>query len=310
MPLIIPAVPPFDFGLSASIFGEGDSDIRSCRGGIFRQAVRVEDRLVLLTVTPVGTVDSPEVRVTIRPGPVPPKVSNGAGKMVTLLFNLDLDLTPFERAVREDPVMSGIVRRLRGLKPPRTATLFEALVDSITEQQISLIAAHSMERKLIRTFGDRLTVDGQTYYAFPTPENLASASPDELRACGLSGRKAEYISGIARQVKDGTLELGRFGPGEETDGVIRELTAIRGVGTWTAELAALRGLARLDAIPADDLGIRRAISRFYSGGTRIDTREARRIAEAWGPWRGLAAFYLIIAERKGMIPGKPGIQYP
>jgi len=79
-----------------------------------------------------------------------------------------------------------------------------------------------------------------------------------------------------------------------------KLSTLRGVGLWTAELAALRGLARFDAIPADDLGIRRSISHYYAKTSRIDNGEARRIAEAWGAWKGLAAYYLLVAERLGI----------
>lgn len=238
----------------------------------------------------------------MRPGPVPPGITEAAGRAVTALFNLDLDLFPFERAVRTDTVMSAMARRLRGLKPPRTPTVFEALVDSISEQQISLAAAHSIERRIIHAFGDTLEVEGGTFYAFPTPERLAGATIGELRGCGLSGKKAEYINGIARRVRDGTLDLENHGPREETGTIIRDLTTIRGVGMWTAELAVLRGLSRLDVLPADDLGIRRAISRYYSREPRIDTGEARRIAEAWGEWKGLAAYYLLVAERLGIHP--------
>jgi DNA-3-methyladenine glycosylase II len=296
-------VPPFDFGLSASIFSEGDPQIRSYREGAFRQVLRVEGRLVLVTVVSEGTVDIPKVKVRVQPGPPPPDVLEAAGRVVTCLFNLNLDLSLFERAVRADPVMSAIARRLRGLKPPRTETVFEALVDSITEQQISLAAAHGIGRRVIRTFGDSLELEGRTSYAFPTPERLADASPEELRSCGLSWRKAEYIAGIARRVRDGTLDLEIHAPEEDTQAIIRELLALRGVGVWTAELAVLRGLSRLDAIPAEDLGIRRAISRYYSRTSRVDTGEARRIAEAWGGWRGLAAYYLLVAEWHGIERG-------
>ncbi|MDD1670317.1 MAG: DNA-3-methyladenine glycosylase [Methanomicrobiales archaeon] len=222
------------------------------------------------------------------------------GQTVTTLFNLNLDLSLFMKAVRDDPVMSALARRLRGLKLPRTATVFEALVDSIIEQQISLAAAHSIERRVVRTFGDTLELEGNVYYAFPSPERLADATLEELKACGLSGKKAEYITGIARRVRDRILDIENHGSEEDIQAIIRELTAIRGVGLWTAELAALRGLSRLDAIPADDLGIRRSISHYYAKTSRVDTGEARRIAEAWGEWKGLAAYYLLVAERLGI----------
>jgi DNA-3-methyladenine glycosylase II len=298
--LTLEPVPPFDFELSASIFAGGDPRIRSYGEGAFRQVVRVNGQLVLVIVTSEGTVDRPEVKVQIQPGPTRTGVLNAAGQAVTSLFNLDLDLSLFTAAVRDDPVMSAIAVRLRGLKPPRTATVFEALTDSIIEQQISLAAAHSIEKRVTRTFGDVLELEGREYYAFPTPGRLADASPEELRACGLSLKKAEYIIGIARRIRDGDLDLENYGPGEDTESIIRELSTLRGVGVWTAELAVLRGLSRLDAIPADDLGIRRSISRYYSRESRIDTMEARRIASEWGEWRGLGAYYLLVAERMGI----------
>jgi DNA-3-methyladenine glycosylase II len=298
--LVIDPVPPFDFDLSASIFSGGDPQIRSYRGGSFRQAIRINSRLILVTVTSNGTVDHPELQVRVAPGPILPEVLKGAGRVVTSLFNLDLDLSQFTAAVKDDPVMSAIAWRLRGLKPPKTATVFEALVDSIIEQQISLAAAHSIEKRVVRTFGDTFVWEGGEYYAFPTPGRLADTSPEELRACGLSQKKSEYILGIARGIRDGTLDIETHGPAEETETIIRGLSALRGVGLWTAELAALRGLSRLDAIPADDLGIRRSISRYYSRASRIDTGEARRIAGGWGKWKGLAAYYLLVAEQMGI----------
>ena len=299
-PLLLEPVPPFNFKLSASIFSGGDPQIRSYSDGIFRQVIRVRGALLLAGVTGEGSVGHPEVRLRLKPGPVAREMAREAGELVTSLFNLNLDLSLFKEAVQNDPVMSVIAVRLRGLKPPRTATVFEALVDSIIEQQISLTAAHSIEKRVTRTFGDILEIDRERFCAFPTPGRLADASPEELRACGLSMKKAEYIIGIARRIRDGDLDLENHGPGEDTETLIRELSTLRGVGLWTAELAVLRGLSRLDAIPADDLGIRRSISHYYSKTFRIDTGEARRIAEGWGGWKGLAAYYLLVAERVGI----------
>jgi DNA-3-methyladenine glycosylase II len=299
-PLTLKPVPPFDFALSASIFSGGDPQIRSYSEGIFRQLIRVRDGLHLATVTASGSVGHPAVHLSLEPWPADQPEAREAAGMIARIFNLDLDLSPFTSAVRDDPIISALAWRLRGLKPPRTATVFEALVDSIIEQQISLSAAHSIEKRVVRTFGDTLESGGKVSYAFPSPGRLADAAPEELRACGLSGRKAEYILGIARRARDGTLDLENFGSEEDTQAIVRELSTIRGVGVWTAELAVLRGLSRLDAIPADDLGIRRSISEYYSRGSRINTAGARRIAEAWGAWKGLAAYYLLVAERLGI----------
>ena len=83
---------------------------------------------------------------------------------------------------------------------------------------------------------------------------------------------------------------------EDAEEIIRELDAVRGIGVWTAELTMLRGMQRLDMFPADDLGIQRVISNYYCSGKSVKAAEAREIAKGWGRWKGLAAFYLIVAE--------------
>jgi DNA-3-methyladenine glycosylase II len=102
-------------------------------------------------------------------------------------------------------------------------------------------------------------------------------------------------------IAEGKLNLEQMKTGKDPERIIAELDEIRGIGVWTAELTMLRGMQRLDALPADDFGIRRVISSNYCDGKPINTAEARKIAEAWGKWKGLAAYYLIIAEAKGII---------
>src|SRR5208283_5579130 len=143
-----------------------------------------------------------------------------------------------------------------------------------------------------------LSLNGETYYAYPTPQNIASSCIEEIRNCGLSQRKAEYIQGTAQLIVDGKLDLEHLKTQQNPEEIISELDEIRGIGVWTAELTMLRGMQKLDALPADDLGIRRVISRYYRDGKPIKADEAREIAKSWGRWKGLAAFYLIIAEVK------------
>jgi DNA-3-methyladenine glycosylase II len=196
--------------------------------------------------------------------------------------------------------MAQLTRKLRGLKIPTTPTVFEALVDSIVEQQISLKVANSLENRIIKKFGESLDLDGATYFAYPTPQQLASVSIEELRQCGLSIRKGEYIKEASMLIADGKLNLEKLKNHESSEQIIGELDQIRGIGVWTAELTILRGMQRLDALPADDLGLRRVISRYYRGGKAISSEEARQIAESWGEWKGLAAYYLVVADMKNI----------
>lgn len=295
--LTLKCVPPFDFNLSVMIFSNGDKNIRRYENGKFWQVVRVDDKLILVTLRASGTVDHPKISVELRSdNKISESEKQSANKTMGGLLNADLDLRPFYEQAKKDRVLANIVHRLRGLKIPTTPTVFEALVDSITEQQISLNVAHVLETKLIKAFGEKLKVNGEEYYAYPTPPQLASAKLKQLRECGLSQKKAEYINDVSKMIVEGKLDLEGFKGYDDAPKIISELDKVRGIGVWTAELTVARGMRKLDVVPADDLGLRRIVSHFYCGGKKISGREARKVAEKWGKWRGLAAFYLIIAD--------------
>ena len=279
------------------IFSNGDRNIRKYENRKFWQVIRVDDKLILATLEALGTVDNPKISVELR---TDHKISEtdkkSAKQKAGDLLNIYLDLKPFYEDVKTDEVLGNIVHRLRGLKIPTTPTVFEALIDSITEQQISLNVAHVLETNLIKAFGNTLRLDDEVYYAYPAPRDLASARLKQLRRCGLSGKKTEYIKEVSKLIVDGKLDLEGFKRYDDVQKIISELDKIRGIGVWTAELTIARGMRKLDVIPADDLGLRRIISHYYGSDNRISGTEARKVAERWGKWKGLAAFYLIIAE--------------
>jgi DNA-3-methyladenine glycosylase II len=299
MDLKIKPLSPFDLDLSANLFLNGDRRIRRYEAGAYWQVVRLDERMALATVRSLGTVDEPMLSVHLDPDEgLSDADGMAAGVLVNKIFNLHLDLQPFYEAVKGDKIMLRLTKALRGLKPPSTSTAFEALIDSIIEQQISLYAAWSMQRRLTEAFGDTLAVGDKTYFAFPRPKRLAEVTIEQLRSCGLSQRKAEYVRDVSRLVADGFDLEGMKALSDEK--IIEELSRIRGVGVWTAELTMVRGMQKFDAIPADDLGLRRAIAHYYYDDRKISGAEARRTAEQWKGWRGLASFYLVMGERLGI----------
>jgi DNA-3-methyladenine glycosylase II len=294
-------VPPFQFDLSAEIFANGDEQIRSFKNGKFRQVVRVNGTLVLVTVESLGTVDKPRLSAELKSAnELLDEDKKKAEEVLCFIFNLDFDLMPFYEETKKDKTMACITRRLWGLKSPTTQTVFEALVDSIVEQQISLRVANTLENRLIKRFGDSLTVEDKVYYAYPTSENLAAASVEALRGCGLSQRKAEYIKEISGLVTEGKLDLEKFKKYNNTDEIIREMDAVRGIGVWTAELTMIRSMQKWDVLPADDLGLRRVIAHYYCKDEKITSAQARQIAKSWGRWKGIVAYYLVVAEMLGV----------
>jgi DNA-3-methyladenine glycosylase II len=299
--IMIAALPPFSFELSAEIFANGDKQIRTYEKSSFRQTIRADGKLILATVKSVGTVNKPKLCAELKSDrKLTQKDKKKAGEAINVLFNLNLDLEPFYEEAKKDKVLACLTQKLRGLKSPTTQTVFEALVDSIVEQQISLKVANAIEKKLIKKFGDALNLGGEVCFAYPSPQTLALMSSEELRTCGLSFRKAECIKSISTLIMEGKLDLEKLEVNDSADEIIRELDKLRGVGVWTAELTMLRGMQRLEALPADDLGLRRVISHYYCGGARITGSRARQIAQDWGRWKGLAAYYLIVAEMFGI----------
>jgi DNA-3-methyladenine glycosylase II len=296
MRLTIKAVPPFDFDLSAKIFSSSEKQIGKYENGKYWRVIRVNNKLILVTLTSSGSVDKPKLLAELKSNKkILDNDKKRAEETIFSLFNLKCDLKPFYEDIKNDKIMYNLTQRLRGLKSPTTPTVFEALIDSIIEQQISLNVAHSLEKNVIKTFGDTLKVDNAVYYAFPTPQKLASASVEKLRQCGLSFRKAEYIRDVSKLIADGKLDLEKLKSYENIKEIINELCEIRGIGVWTAELTMVRGMQKLEAIPADDLGVRRCISHCYCNDRKISGEEARKIAEKWGKWKGLASFYLLTA---------------
>jgi DNA-3-methyladenine glycosylase II len=301
MEFTLKPVAPFDLGLSAGIFSDGDRRIRRYEDGNYWQVLRINGKLVLVVIRASGTVEEPRLSVKLSSNKKLSSIDRKtAEESVHSLFNLGLDLKPFYEEVRKDEVINRITRRLRGLRSPTTPTVFEALIDSIIEQQISLNVAHSLEKNVVESFGDILKLDGDIYHSYPTPRKLASLNTEQLRRCGLSLRKAEYVKEISKLVTDGKVNLEKFKEYEDAKEIVDELDKMRGVGVWTAELTMIRGMQRFDAIPADDLGVRRCVSHYYCNDQDMSGEEVRKIAERWGRWKGLACFYLIVAERLGI----------
>ncbi len=192
------------------------------------------------------------------------------------------DLRAFATFAAGDPVLARLVSALRGFRPPLVPDPFEALVTSITAQQISLRAAFSIRNRLIAGFGE----PHGAAYAFPRRERLAAASPDEIAAAGLTRRKAASVVEIARAEVD--LDSLALLPDEEAKAV---LVALPGVGEWTADWFLARHLGRPDAWPAGDLGLRKAVLHFYG---ETDTRAA---GARFSRFANLAAHYLLLGLR-------------
>ena len=203
--------------------------------------------------------------------------------VVRKLLGLELDLGSFAVFAQGDPVLAAAVDRLPGYRPPLAPDPFEALVTSITAQQVSLHSAFAVRSRFIDRFGE----PGERAVAFPTRERIARARDDELTALGFSRRKAEYVLGLARSELD--LEGFALLPDDE---VKARITSLRGLGEWSADWFLARHLARPEAWPAGDLGLRKAVLAFYP-----EVTDVRAAGVRFHPFQNLSAHYLLAALR-------------
>jgi DNA-3-methyladenine glycosylase II len=294
---IIPK-PPYDFDLSCRVFSYEKPMPEVYEEGGWRRAIRLgSGRLIPVVLQSIGTVEEPKIEVKIFQTATEQEEKE-LKKKLDELFSFSQDLTSLYEFMDRDPLLKELKLKFYGLKAGSIgATVFESIIKSIIQQQISIRVAFSITNKIVTRFGEQIEAEESTHYDFPTAKRLAEATLEEIRQCGLSWRKAEYIKGIADQAMDGEFDPEAL-RSLSNEQVAEMLKKFRGVGTWTAEMVLAAGLKRDAAVPAGDLGVRRTVSRFYSDDERIlSETEVRRIAEEWREFTKDIVYYISCIER-------------
>jgi DNA-3-methyladenine glycosylase II len=183
---------------------------------------------------------------------------------------------------RADPVLATIIAAVGPcrLEVERGGGPFASLAEAILYQQITGKAAASIHRRLCALVGRK----------HPRPQDILAATDEQLREVGLSRQKIRYLRDLSERARDG-LQLARLGRLPD-DKVITTLTAVMGIGRWTAEIFLMFRLGRLDILPVDDYGVRKAMQRAYRMRTLPKPDRMRRVAEPWRPYRTVASWYL------------------
>ena len=288
---------PFDFDLTVRhqtyYRGRAGADLYA-DGAYYRALRRPDGGAVAVRVSPGG---EGWLDVSLPAGGSEADLAL-ATDAVPRLLGFEADLPGFYARIAADPVLATTMGALHGLRPARAETVFEALVMAIAAQQISGAVARVIRHGLMVSYGTRLEVDGHELHAFPAPETLVATGVDGLRAHKLSGRKAEYIHGIAEQTLDGAIDDARLGAMDDNE-AIAALTSVRGVVRWTAQWVLMRALGRPDVLPEGDLALKRVVSELYFGGEPIEEQQLADFArERWSPYRGLATTYLFAHLRQ------------
>jgi len=297
-PLLLRVSEPFSWSECLAYLGRSDVEImHRIEGERVYKPVKLGGVPVLLELG--YSADSASIQIGFPQGEATSEIRSAAASYVREWFGLDDDLLPFYALAEQDPILHPVVSAHAGLRLIGIPELFEALVWSITGQQISLGFAYTMKKRLVETYGEPLAntdldvafSENKPFFLFPQPARIAALSPDDLKPLQFSGRKAEYIIGIAQLFEQGKLDKKTLRH-MKTAEARETLLAIRGIGAWTADYVGLKCLRHPTAFPVGDAGLQQALKR----GLQLDRKpllsEMTEASASWHGWEAYATFYL------------------
>lgn len=283
---LVPVVDPYRLDLTVAVLRRFSTNIvdRTTPDGRYVRALSGFGGPVVMVVRQDGPAS---LRVALRGAP---GEETRAVALVRRMLGTERDLSVFHRRTRKVPWLRAFATRMEGVKPPRYPTLWEACVNAIVYQQISLSAAGAILRRAILALGERTTFEDIELHAFPTIESVLGSDESALRSFGLSAGKIAALRRAGETLLDGTLDEAMLEsrPSPEAAEI---LCRLKGIGPWTAAVILLRGLGRLDVFPLNDSGVARSARSFSD--TAADVEAA---LETLGDQRGML-YYLFLLRR-------------
>lgn len=216
---------------------------------------------------------------------------------IARMLGTHVDLTRWYARVRTVAWLAPLAAALRGLKPPRYPTLWEALAHSILFQQISIHAAASIMQRAVARLGESVELGGVRCIAFPPAQRWLETSDAVLREAGISANKIAHLRSAARAVVEGAISETQLEPLTTAEAAQR-LCTIRGIGPWSASVVLLRGMGRLDTFPLRDSGVARSLA-LLAGEAHVD-QDA--LLDRLGDVRGMLYYHLLLGRMRNLAP--------
>lgn len=264
--------------------------------GIYKRTLVVGATPVHVAVAQQNTT----LAVTVTGASLPSRTQADVTAALDRLLGLRVDLRKFYRLASQETKLHQLARRFLGMKPPRFPSVFEALVNAIACQQLSLTVGIALLNRLTERYGLGSRSEGR---AFPRPDDLSEVEVQALRAFGYSRSKGQAVIDAARAIKEGKLDPDGFATMDDAE-TINRLMELRGVGRWTAEYTLLRGLGRIHQFPGDDVGAQKSLHRWLRLKRPPDYDHVHRVLRKWRPYAGLIYFHLLLEglDRRGWVP--------
>lgn len=284
--------PPYRFSLLLDILARYQHPVTDIarEGGYWRLLSGARGRALVRVVASEGA-GGLDVYIAAQEGEV---ADDWVLSQVGRILGVDADLRAFYDFARRDSALWPVIAPLVGLPQHRTPTVFEAVMLTIMEQQIAWVAAQRGQSWLVRWGGAVLWHDGRPYYAFPTPQQLATATVAELAPLKITHRRMRTMIALAQQVAAGALDLealARVSPAE----AYAQLMRLNGIGHWSATWIVTRTMgAAHPYVGYNDVALQAAVNHYYEGRAGRATPDAvsARFGR-WGVYAGMAAYYTI-----------------
>jgi DNA-3-methyladenine glycosylase II len=278
---------PIDFAATLEIFRRsGDDLLDRWDGSALVRTVRLEGKPLAFAAKVVSTAP-PKLWIQLEHENLGVELGH---HLAQSLPSLPVE---FHALCQTDPTIGRLSEIHRGFRPVLHRDLFVALIRCISAQQVNLRWAATVRRRLAETYGDRHEVGEHFVYSL-NPERLAALNVADIRALQFTTRKAEYVTSVARAIADGTLDRDALDHMADTE-VIERITAVRGLGIWSAEWVLARTLGR-PRVSIYDLGVRKAIGKAYYNGRMPLPHEVRDATAHWGAAAGFAQELLLHAQ--------------
>jgi DNA-3-methyladenine glycosylase II len=265
-----------------------DECLHQINGNSITKAVTLDGEALVFTMSAEGKNISVKIET--------PNASSGIqSKLKAFIIDwLDMErnVAPFYRLLKAHPALHYMTKDFAGLRLIGIADLHEALCWCIIGQQINLGFAYKLKRSLVERFGEFTEVNDTKYWIFPQPGVLANLSIEQLKQLQFSRQKAEYIIHISQQFCEGNISKEKLFALPTTEERRKSLTAIRGVGIWTANYALMKTLKDLNCIPHGDIGLLNALSNHELIKDRKDTKAIEKLFQKFRGWESYLVFYL------------------
>jgi len=295
---LITPIPPFRMDLTVwALRRRPENDIDRWDGKTYRRTLMIDRKAVEVAVHQSGRREAPQLEVDLSGGHLTVRQEESARVLLERMLAAHKDLKAFYKLATCDPRLQPLVEEFRGLKPPQFPTVFEAVVNGIACQQLSLLVGILLLSRLVHLAGVMPANATDAVHAFPEATDLAGMEALSLKSLGFSANKSRALLGISSAIRDRRLNLESLVQ-FDNQVALERLVNLEGVGRWTAEYVLLRGLGRLDIFPGDDVGARKKLAQFLRKKKSLDYDGVQRAVSGWQPYAGFVYFHLLLARIK------------